>query len=62
VKTSNWAALLVAKHKLHELITTDRQDGPYWQYMNLLAIYNVIGTVLVSMKADAYVKPEEVKQ
>jgi len=58
----NSAALMVAKHKLNELLTNDKFDAAYWQYMSLLAIYNMIGAIVDNMKADAFVKPEEVKK
>jgi hypothetical protein len=62
VTEDSWTALMSAKCKLRQLLVIDQQDGPYWQYMSLLAIYNVIGSVLVKLKEKAYVKPEEVKK
>jgi hypothetical protein len=62
VKTDNWTALLCVKTKLNTLLTTDRLEGPYWQYMDLLAIYNVIGAVVNDMKGDAFKKPEEARK
>jgi hypothetical protein len=60
--TNQWAALLAVKAKLNTLLTIDKQDGAYWKYMELLAINNVIASVVTEMQNALCLKPEEVKK
>lgn len=60
--TNQWNSLEVAKAKLQRLMTTDRLDGVYWQYMELLAINNVVASVVSEMRDALCLKPEEVKK
>ena len=47
-----WINLHAASGKLEYLLKPGNNDGLYWNYMDLLAIRNVIGSVLNDMYAD----------
>jgi hypothetical protein len=47
-----WINLHAANGKLENLLKPGNNDGLYWNYMDLLAIRNVIGSVLTEMYDD----------
>jgi hypothetical protein len=58
MKPQQYASLIAAKGKLENLLRPANNDGLYWQYMEMLAINNVIASVVSEVKDDLCLKPE----
>jgi hypothetical protein len=62
MKQQHYDSLKAAKRKLEYLLRPGNNDGLYWQYMDMLAVNNVIASVLSEVKDDLNLKPVEVKK